>query len=180
MPPPPCTMLARCEITIVPEGVINIDSGGGGGRVGQTAYFFALVRSSWRRFHNFAECLTSFATDHFQCSRSSRLVMVVLQLSLCDLKSHRPTGDSCIRRLVWTTYPQDAIVDGHERRRGVAFLTRTFDSPPIVLISSFLFDKMYKTCEHYNNYGILLSQGSCSHFVSRSWRREDILERTGR
>ena len=30
-PPPPCTMLIRHEMTIVPERVINIDWGGGGG-----------------------------------------------------------------------------------------------------------------------------------------------------
>ena len=38
----------------VPEGVINIDP---------QHIFFALVRSSWERFQNFAQCLTHFATN---------------------------------------------------------------------------------------------------------------------
>ena len=37
-PPPPCTMLTRHEMTIVPERVINIDWGGGG-KFGKR-YFF--------------------------------------------------------------------------------------------------------------------------------------------
>ena len=57
IPPPPCTILARHEMTIVPERVINIDwgwggGGGGGGEVGLGGghriffSFLALARSS--------------------------------------------------------------------------------------------------------------------------------------
>ena len=61
-PPPPCTMLTRHEMTIVPERVINIDWGGGG-KFGKRYFFLAVVRRSSRKFQNFAECVTSFATD---------------------------------------------------------------------------------------------------------------------
>ena len=45
-PPPPCTMLARYKMTIVPEGVINIDSGGRD-KLGKQHFFFLL----WCEFH---------------------------------------------------------------------------------------------------------------------------------
>ena len=55
-------MLTRHEMTIVPETVINIDWGGRG-EIWQTLFFLAVVRRSSRKFQNFAECVTSFATD---------------------------------------------------------------------------------------------------------------------
>ena len=61
-PPPPCKMLTRHEMTIVPERVINIDWGGRG-KIWQMLFFLAVVRRSSRKFQNFAECVTSFATD---------------------------------------------------------------------------------------------------------------------
>ena len=63
-------MLTRHEMTIVPERVINIDWGGRG-EIWQTLFFLAVVRRSSRKFQNFAECVTSFATDCLKWSEAA-------------------------------------------------------------------------------------------------------------
>ena len=68
-PPPPCTMFTRHEMTIVPERVINIDWGAGGNLA--NVIFLAVVRRSSRKFQNFAECVTSFATDCLKWSEAA-------------------------------------------------------------------------------------------------------------
>ena len=102
-PPPPCTMLTRHEMTIVPERVINIDWGGGG-KFGKRCFFLAVVRRSSRKFQNFAECVTSFATD---CSLGWPWITVEAQIILHLLQIPNslhmaPERDEVFSNLCWS------------------------------------------------------------------------------
>ena len=104
-------------MTIVPERVINIDWGGGG-EIWQTVFFLAVVRRSSRRFQNFAECVTGFATDCLKWSEAAQtkniqsIVLVPVNAIMNQAASarHRICGCSFCRLicealiLLWAPY----------------------------------------------------------------------------
>ena len=61
-PPPPCTMLTRHEMTIVPERVINIDwgggGGGGGGGAGGDGIFFSCSATFIKKIPKILQCVS--------------------------------------------------------------------------------------------------------------------------
>ena len=58
-PPPPCTMLTRHEMTIVPERVINIDWGGRG-EIWQTLFFFSCGATFIKKIPKFCRVCHEF------------------------------------------------------------------------------------------------------------------------